>query len=191
VRNLNPRLPFLSLIESALHAEGRTLPPAFVAMKANDDVDATVSQEVPLDLLAFTRVPDAETFHRVGPQAETTPMFRRKVVVGVLLDHGAPAPGEPAVSPEAAGARRAANHAGALALLESEIEKLQKERPRHDGADGAMKRKGHDLFLAAVEDFRAGRAAPARMNATLALLYDRDNWVYKLAAELWGREAQR
>ena len=25
--------------------------------------------------------------------------------------------------------------------------------------------------------------------ATLALLYDRDNWVYKLAAELWGRQA--
>ena len=182
MRDLDRKLPFLALIENAFRAEGRTVPPSMLVPKT-PDADPTVSDEMPLGILPFSSVRDAYTFHSAAPDAETKAMFKRRVVVGVLVPDAAPVK-QPA-------ARRSSNQETARALLADEIERLLHAPPRQDGAEGALKRKGHDLFRVAVEDHRAGRVGSAQMNATLALLYDRENWVYKLASEVWGRQLAR
>lgn len=103
----------------------------------------------------------------------------------------APVQGMSAAAQDKKAARRAANRAAAQAMLDDAIDALTDARPTHDGAEGDMKRKGHDVFLAAVEDHRNGRKAQAHTNAMLALLYDKENWVYRLAADFWGQEVGR
>lgn len=190
MRSLDRSLPFLSLLEDACRAEGRPLP----AAAALQDLDPTLPDPPSTPAFSFAALPpvcltpDAATLMHADHAAETRPMFVRPLLVGVLLDDGAPRPVPPPLPETGRQQRKAANLEASLALLNKAIEEIRDARPRGDGPDGAMKRRGHDIFLAAVEDFRAGRRNQARTNAMLALVHDKTNWVYMLAAELWSRQ---
>lgn len=111
---------------------------------------------------------------------------------GFRLPQGAVAvPAEVVLDLESAGAAQEPLELHApdndLAALNRGIDAVMAGRPREDGPAGALRRKAHDIFLAAVEDYRSGRVVQAHINAMLALIYDRENSVYKLAADLWGQ----
>lgn len=52
-------------------------------------------------------------------------------------------------------------------------------RPRAGGTDGDRLRKGHDLYLLAMEKLEGGRTSEALLNAKLASAYDPDNAGYR------------
>jgi hypothetical protein len=63
---------------------------------------------------------------------------------------------------------------------------LQLTRPSSAGPNGDLQRKAHNIFEAAMEDFRAGRLGPAHTNAMLARVYDPACATYAEAAAWWG-----
>ncbi len=52
-------------------------------------------------------------------------------------------------------------------------------RPQAGGAEGDRLRKGHDLYLLALEKLEAGRESEALLNAKLATAYDPKNAGYR------------
>lgn len=64
-------------------------------------------------------------------------------------------------------------------------------RPKVGGADGDRLRKGHDLYLLAVEKLEGGHTSEALLNAKLAAAYDPDNSGYRELTAFINDQARR